>query len=78
MCEGVPSQLSRIKAMGNDPRKRRGRRLKVPRNVAPLLVARSVGDSDIAMRDNLPRRTCGTFYEDLGFVVRQVRRKLDL
>ena len=35
------------------------------------LVARSVGDSDIAPRDDLSRRTCGTFPKVLGFVVRR-------
>ena len=72
MCEGAPSHSSRIKATGSEPRKRLlGRRLEVPRDVVPFLVARSVGDNNIAPRDDLSRRTCGTFPKVLGFVVRR-------
>ena len=70
MCAGAPSHSSRIKATGNELRKRLGRRLEVPRDVVPFLVARSVGD-DIAPRDDLCRRTCGTFPKVLGFVFRR-------
>ena len=41
------SHSSRTKATGNELRKRLGRRLEVPRDVVPFLVARSVGDNDI-------------------------------
>ena len=71
MCEGAPLHSSRIKATGNELRKRLGRRLEVLRDVVPFLVARSVGDNDIAPRDDLPRRTCGTFPKIIGFVVRR-------
>ena len=71
MCEGAPSHSSRIKATGNEPRKRLGRRLEVPRDVVPFLAARSVGDNDIAPGDGLSTRTCGTFPKVLGFVVRR-------
>ena len=70
-CEGAPSHSSRIKAKGNEPRKRLGRRLELPRDVVPFLVARSVGDNDIAPRDDPSRRTCGKFPKVLGFVVRR-------
>ena len=68
---GVGGRSSRIKATGNEPRKRLGRRLEVPRDVLPFLVARSVGDNDIAPRDDLFRKTCGTFPKVLGFVFRR-------
>ena len=55
----------------NEPRKRLGRRLEVPRDAVPFLVARSVGDNDIAPKDDISRRTCGTFPKVLGFVVRR-------
>ena len=45
---------------------------KTSRDVAQILVAQSIGSSVIAPRDNLPknqRRTCRTFFVDLGFVV---------
>ena len=71
MCEGAPSHSSRTKATGNDLRKRLGKRLEVPRDVEPFLVAWSVGDNDIAPRDDLSRRTCGTFPKVLGFVCRR-------
>ena len=58
-------------ATGNELRKRLGRRLGVPRDVVPFRVARSVGDNDIAPRDDLSRRTCGTFPKVLGFVFRR-------
>ena len=56
---------------GQRLRKRLGRRLEVPRDVVPFLVPRSVGDDDIAPRDDLSRRTCGTFPKVLGFVFRR-------
>ena len=71
MCEGAPSHSSRIIATDNEPKKRLGRHLEVPRDVVPFLVTRSVGDNDIAPRDDLSRRTCGTFPNVLGFVVRR-------
>ena len=71
MCEGAPSNSSRAKATGNELRKRLGRRLEVPRDVVPFLVAWSVVDNDIARRDDISRRTCGTFPKVLGFVYRR-------
>ena len=71
MCEGAPSHSSRTKPTSNELRKRLGRRLEVPRDVVPFLVARSVGDNDIAPRDDISRRTCGTFPKVLGFMVRR-------
>ena len=50
---------------------RLGRRLEVPRDVVPFLVARSVGDNDIAPSDDLSRRTCGTSPKVLEFVFRR-------
>ena len=51
--------------------KRLRRRLEVPRDVVPFLVARSVGDNDIAPRDHISRRTCRTFLKVLRFVFRR-------
>ena len=69
---GARAHSSRTKATGNEPRKRLGRRLEVPRDIVPFLVARSVGDNDIAPRDDLfSWRTCRTFPKVLGFVVRR-------
>ena len=59
----------RTNATGNDTRKRLGRRLGVPRDVVPFLVARSVGDNDIASRDDLSMIQCGTSQKALGLVV---------
>ena len=71
MCEGAPSHSSRTKIRGNELRKRLGRRLEVPRDVVSFLVARSVSENDIAPRDDLSRRTCGTFLKVLEFVFRR-------
>ena len=71
MCEGAPSHSFRTKATGNELRKRLGRRLEVTRDVVPFLVARSVGDNNIAPRDDLSRRTRGTFPKVLEFVFRR-------
>ena len=71
VCEGAPSHSSRTKAKGNELRKRLGRRLEVSRDVVPFLVARSVGENDIAPRDDLSRRTYGTFPKVLEFVFRR-------
>ena len=71
MCEGAPSHSSRTKARGNELRKRLGRRLEVSRDVVPFLVARSVGENDIAPRYDLSRRTCGTFPKVLEIVFRR-------
>ena len=67
----VGSVKARTKATGNELRKRLGRRLEVPRDVVPFLVARSVSENDIAPRDDLSRRTCGTFPKVLESVFRR-------
>ena len=71
MCEGLPSHSSRTKTTVNKLKKRLGRRLEVPQDVVPFLVERSVGDNDIASRDDLSRRTCGTFPKVLRFLFRR-------
>ena len=73
-CARAIPRIPRVIVTCNGPRKTHRRGLMVPRDVVRVLVARSVRDSGIAPRDNLPRRMCRTFSKVPGLMVRQAGR----